>query len=714
MKLSSFFQFFKPEHFYRLSIAVIFIAALYSFIQSPIMAIDFDLWYHLDGGRYIVENNRLPSESYFSFIAPSRPYTDYYWLFQVLVYQIYSISGDYGLIILRTLALLATMVFVALYLQKAQRNGLASFSSALLFAMILCVLIGRTLNVRPHIFSYLFIVVFIYILEFHPKKVFYLPFLSLLWANLHGIEYPVMALILGAYIADRLATRFFTKTRLTKDDLFYCGLSGLSMGATFLTPFGFDMIQAPFISTLYASEYISEISRLAIDNFYFYITLKSGVGSYLFFFNVMVVLTALAAIQALFCKKIALSHAIMTVAGIVLLFKAIRFINEFSLLAFPLIAAHVALGDKGSRKTVAAAASILLVALTFSYFNHFFHYNLTYPLSFDRLPRGNVAFLKHVQTSGNLFNAPNAGGYYRWALYPKYKIFMDMEVPFIFTDQDMYVASTAFYQEPILKKTLANYSVAYIVNKLTNKGFVGMIKNFPNYALVFFDDTDAVYVNKNRFPQVAEAYQLKRLNPYEMDSMSWSKLEKKDIPLFAEELTRMNSVFSDSYIVNQGLSELNLLADNQGAAIVYANNMIQNFPQKAKGYEIKGRAFFHQKDYDSALIYYHKALALESEEKEQKALYRKIFECYQGLNNTRQAYDYFKRSMGGVYDKQAPYLDLYTLGDLALALKRYDEARLLLTFAQLRCPESDGENKKNIEAKLLALENKVKTANKGR
>lgn len=44
--------------------------SFYYLIRWPIVALDTDLWYHLNGGRYILENKSLPTTSFFSFISP--------------------------------------------------------------------------------------------------------------------------------------------------------------------------------------------------------------------------------------------------------------------------------------------------------------------------------------------------------------------------------------------------------------------------------------------------------------------------------------------------------------------------------------------------------------------------------------------------------------------------------------------------------------------
>ena len=94
---------------FTIHIALIFLTASYYIIKLPVIAGDTDLWYHLNSGRYTIEHGHPPTDSFFSFISPSREWVDYFWLFQVLVYSIYSFFDYYGLIIARTSIYIATV-----------------------------------------------------------------------------------------------------------------------------------------------------------------------------------------------------------------------------------------------------------------------------------------------------------------------------------------------------------------------------------------------------------------------------------------------------------------------------------------------------------------------------------------------------------------------------------------------------------------------------
>ncbi len=141
-------------------------AVVYYLATWPIAATDTDLWYHLNGGRYFFQTGSIASSSFFSFIEPQRVWVNYYWFFQVVVYQIFSWCGYVGLIYFRTLLSCATLLMILLYLYKNQKENDVVLYLTLLFVFYVLLLLPRSLPVRPHLFSYLFIVIFLYVLEF--------------------------------------------------------------------------------------------------------------------------------------------------------------------------------------------------------------------------------------------------------------------------------------------------------------------------------------------------------------------------------------------------------------------------------------------------------------------------------------------------------------------------------------------------------------------
>jgi hypothetical protein len=235
-------------------------------IRWPIMAGDTDLWYHLAGGRYLVATHTIPHDSFFSFVSPPRAWLDYSWLFQAVVYLVHSWLGYHGLVIFRTGLYVAALTVIFRYLfnpstgsgfrptgaQEGRtvlpvglhgriRQPLAAWWT---FLVIVCgsILLPRYLLVRPHMMTLVFIITFLYILEFKPQRAIYLPGLAILWSNFHGITYPVLWLICGSYLLEEIWVRMKGPTPSRQITSRVVPLV-VSMLAVFLTPHGIRLVE---------------------------------------------------------------------------------------------------------------------------------------------------------------------------------------------------------------------------------------------------------------------------------------------------------------------------------------------------------------------------------------------------------------------------------------------------------------------------------------
>ena len=327
------------------------ISAFY-FFQWPIVAGDTDLWYHLNGGRYIAEHLALPTDSSFiSFIAPPRVWVDYYWLFQVLVYRLHAALGYPGLMGLRNGVYLAlvTVILAYFYLTHKRDVNRSPFYLAALFGLYMLFLLSRFLLVRPHMFSYLLIPVFLLIYEYAPRRAWWLPLLAVLWVNLHGAEYPVMLLIGGAYLFEWFVNRLRGHQKTAKADLAFLIPAALSMWAALATPHGSKLLTVPF-ATANASQYIVEYMPLMSQGF---VTLHSvPLPSQRTLFTILLAAAWIGAVMSGYRKKLRVSHLLLLAGGTVLLVKGFRFMYECSLLALPILATNSLIRTSSSNSSI--------------------------------------------------------------------------------------------------------------------------------------------------------------------------------------------------------------------------------------------------------------------------------------------------------------------------------------------------------------------------
>ena len=95
-----------------------------------------------------------------------------------------------------------------------------------------------------------------------------LPLLALLWVNLHGIEYPVMLLIAGAYLGEWIPARLGLLPAVTPPPLAGMAAVGLALLAPLATPHGVALLFAPFTSLAFASQYVDELKPVDLGQLF--------------------------------------------------------------------------------------------------------------------------------------------------------------------------------------------------------------------------------------------------------------------------------------------------------------------------------------------------------------------------------------------------------------------------------------------------------------
>lgn len=238
------------------------------YLLSPIS--DLDFFWHLATGRWIVDNLRLPSSDPFSYTTPvllaSRELfiLKSYWLSQVIYSILYNLMGYNGIILLRFF-----IWSLLLYILYKRANLQVKDSLILLWLLIvssMVLLINYPLE-RPHIWSFLFFNLLLYMLE-RGKSFYLIPPLMLLWANMHG-GYILGSLIIMVYLTGNIINRVLLKRQqpLNKELLLW-GLGGIIAG--FINPCTYHAITETF--TMPESmrrgviEYLSSIETLLKRN----------------------------------------------------------------------------------------------------------------------------------------------------------------------------------------------------------------------------------------------------------------------------------------------------------------------------------------------------------------------------------------------------------------------------------------------------------------
>jgi hypothetical protein len=206
-----------------LAVALPVLAALLASLPSV------DLAYHLRAGAEILQARALPTVDTWTFTAPGAPWVDQQWGAQVILSGVYQTLGWTGLAVLR--AALVGVIFGCLFVIGRHR-GLGERRAAWL-TLAAFIVAAVTLALRPQLFGMaLFAVVLLLVVDRreHPRRLWAIPVLVLVWANLHG-SFFLGPLVLGLAWLEDLHDRDAGARRVL-------GVTVVSALAACLTPVG--------------------------------------------------------------------------------------------------------------------------------------------------------------------------------------------------------------------------------------------------------------------------------------------------------------------------------------------------------------------------------------------------------------------------------------------------------------------------------------------
>jgi hypothetical protein len=245
--------------------ASVYEAAHVSAVSTP------EVWSHLRTGMWIVQSRSIPHSGLFSQSA-NLTWNDSTWGFDAVLAVMYHFFG------LRAIPILL-MVFkaaLAIVTFSLARAGRAKFWSAVVLSAVAQYVL-RHLQPLPYVFSILFFAVELRLLTRSrqtgaARDLFWLPFLFVIWANLH-IQFVAGLLLLALFLIAGFVEEALRKhgvtwlnNRIHPLPLKHASIvAALSLLATLLTPYSFHLLPRAF-GALYshvAFEHFSEMASMS-------------------------------------------------------------------------------------------------------------------------------------------------------------------------------------------------------------------------------------------------------------------------------------------------------------------------------------------------------------------------------------------------------------------------------------------------------------------
>ena len=397
-------------------------------LQHPMLNSDGDLARHLRHGRYMIEHGGLIRADPFSFTRPGEPLVGFEYGSQLLYALAERLGGLPAVAVLAGLLIALTYALLTRFLLK---QGVDPLLACLTVAMAIALGAGHW-NARPHLFSFVAVVILLRLLEERPRKpILATGLLFVIWANLHG-GFVYGWILIGIYLVGSLGELMWGEDRPTwrARVRYYLTMLATAVMVTLLNPHGLELHRhlLGFFGTPYLMDNTAEFVSPDFHE----------VGG-----KVLLTLLLLCVLLlTLYRPRPTLPRLLLICAGIAFALISVRNVPLFGLTALPILAIHVdglwrRLPDPGGVRsrfeTTAGTTStlpwalpilVLLAGLAVARGRVGSLQLIRDGFDSTVFPVAAVAKARNEHLQGRLFNDFTWGGYLVYA-WPEQKIFID-------------------------------------------------------------------------------------------------------------------------------------------------------------------------------------------------------------------------------------------------------------------------------------------------
>ena len=285
-------------------------------LQTPLLNSDGDLARHLGHGRYMLEHGGLIRHDPFSFTRAGAPFVGFEYGSQLLYALADRVGGLPAVALLAGLLIAAAYALLARLLLRLGVDPLLAYASVAVAAVLG---VGHW-TARPHLFSYVAVVLLVGLLERRPRGLIPLTAaLCILWANLHG-GFVYGWILIGLYLAGSAAELRWVRL--------YATMLATAIVATLINPHGLELHRHLF--EFFGKQYLFDnTAEFTSPDFH-------EASGKVFLVVLLLSLTSLAVSRR--CPS--LPHLLVICAGVALALISVRNIPLFGLTAVPLLALH--------------------------------------------------------------------------------------------------------------------------------------------------------------------------------------------------------------------------------------------------------------------------------------------------------------------------------------------------------------------------------------
>lgn len=413
------------RYFRYLALTSFFILVFLICLHS-LNSINQDIGRHLKLGEIIWQTHSVPKVNLFSFTQPDQPFINHHWLSEVFFYLLNGIVGLKGLIVLKAIAVLSAFWLIFLGIKK--ETGVWPF---LVSGLVGILVFSNRTDVRPEIFSYLFLAYFLFAIfrskyQGQYRWLYALPIVQILWVNSH-IYFALGPGLLFFYLVER----FFSKSNgLDKKKLFWIFVA--TTAATLINPNFLRGALAPFnILKGYGYSIVENQSIFFLQNYGSGLHVQEiGIFIISVIFLVVSFVLAFKNRQQNKSNGYLIFEILTGLAFTILAAKMIRNFGIYALTLVPILSLNLS-SIKNGLKSPQIKSKIIFYSATTAVFvlliygvvtNGFYRWvgdNRQFGLEIPAGAEGGVEFVKQNGLTGPMFNNFDVGSFLIWRLYPR-------------------------------------------------------------------------------------------------------------------------------------------------------------------------------------------------------------------------------------------------------------------------------------------------------
>jgi hypothetical protein len=368
---------------------------------------DPDLWWHLRTGEWIVQHHAFPYVDTYASAPAGQPWAAYSWLFEILIFKLFSRLGLVGIVTYTS----GMMLAITAALHHLVRRSQCDFTASIFLTGIATITLVPLYTPRPWLFTLLFFILQLNIL-LHARKtgsvreLFLIPLMYVLWANIH-IQFIDGLLVLGLACVESTLSFSLKKSWSRIPPLAAIATLAASLLATLINPYGFSIyrIAHDLVAQTGVLDKINELKAIPFRSPTDYLLLA----------------LTMAAVAALARKRRFLPfETALLIFATVLSFRSLRDIWIVAVTACAILAAEIPARKNIRSPSSAFVAPIAIALAAFVVFLSIRFMEVTNASLQTRLaeqmPIEAIDVIKRGNYAGPVFNTFNWGGILIWQL----------------------------------------------------------------------------------------------------------------------------------------------------------------------------------------------------------------------------------------------------------------------------------------------------------